>query len=246
MSTLILPDLHGRVEVLEAILEDAGSVDDVVSVGDLIHGGPNTIKSDQAILRMAEDLIDVIVMGNHEQAFLGGARFRGCDSAATIAPTLMELEADGILREVHLVGPYLITHAGLGITQVTYDPTEDDGLDVYDQLCDIAASPRALKFSEYAASDSYGRVFLACGRARGGRDGYGGVTWRDDSEPLLDIPQVYGHTPHGVAWHGESHTQVCIDCGVVLQTKHYAYAVIHDDGSLEVTEVHDGPDPLDR
>ena len=69
MKILILSDIHGNLPSLEYVLKEEKSVDFVISLGDVVNYGP---WSNECV-----DLLDsldnkVLIMGNHEEAFLSG------------------------------------------------------------------------------------------------------------------------------------------------------------------------------
>jgi serine/threonine protein phosphatase 1 len=63
--TLVIGDVHGCLESLEALLERAGtrSEDRVVSVGDLIHRGPDSA----GVVRRMRELGAELALGSHER-----------------------------------------------------------------------------------------------------------------------------------------------------------------------------------
>ena len=70
MRLLVLGDIHGNLEALTAVLEDARAqgFDRAVSVGDVVGYGADP----SACLALLRDLKAGIVMGNHDQAATGG------------------------------------------------------------------------------------------------------------------------------------------------------------------------------
>lgn len=250
MRTLVLPDLHGRVEVLVGILERAGPFDAIVSVGDAIHGGRETGDRDMELLDRLLDmdgLLDKrieVVVGNHELPYLGGTAFAGWDPRSPVGPVLQRLDEEGVIVPCALVDGYLITHAGVG-PHLGY-VTAESAFKGLSKLWRNRPAHTSVRLSQYRpVDDDYARTFLMVGRRRGGWEPFGGVTWRDDHEPLADFPQVYGHTPgEAVQYHAwgvgveqdvGADLGVCIDLGVGLQSGRYAWATI-EDGVLEVKE----------
>jgi diadenosine tetraphosphatase ApaH/serine/threonine PP2A family protein phosphatase len=68
MRILVLSDIHANITALEAVLEDAGSVDAVWCLGDIVGYGPDPNEC-VARIRMLPNL--TCLMGNHDSASLG-------------------------------------------------------------------------------------------------------------------------------------------------------------------------------
>lgn len=68
MPHLILSDIHANLEALEAVLVDAGPVDNVIFLGDLVGYGPNPNEVVE-LVRALPDLTALV--GNHDLAALG-------------------------------------------------------------------------------------------------------------------------------------------------------------------------------
>jgi diadenosine tetraphosphatase ApaH/serine/threonine PP2A family protein phosphatase len=67
MPVLVVADIHGNLAALEAVVQDAGRVDAVWSLGDMVGYGP---QPDEVIARLRA-LGAQCVAGNHEWAVLG-------------------------------------------------------------------------------------------------------------------------------------------------------------------------------
>jgi diadenosine tetraphosphatase ApaH/serine/threonine PP2A family protein phosphatase len=68
MRVLVLSDIHSNLVALEAVLADAGPVDAVWHLGDVVGYGPDP---DRVVARLSE--VDATgVRGNHDAAALGG------------------------------------------------------------------------------------------------------------------------------------------------------------------------------
>ena len=69
MRILILSDIHGNLPSLEYVLKQEKSVDCVISLGDVVNYGPWS----NECVDLLESLDNkVLIMGNHEEAFLSG------------------------------------------------------------------------------------------------------------------------------------------------------------------------------
>ncbi len=68
MKVLVLSDIHGNRTALEAVLEDAGKVDAVWCLGDIIGYGPDP----NDCVAMIRDLPNLVCLrGNHDSAVIG-------------------------------------------------------------------------------------------------------------------------------------------------------------------------------
>ena len=68
MRYLVLTDIHANLEALEAVLADAGAVDAVLFLGDLIGYGPNP---NEVVARLKGLANLTALSGNHDWAALG-------------------------------------------------------------------------------------------------------------------------------------------------------------------------------
>jgi diadenosine tetraphosphatase ApaH/serine/threonine PP2A family protein phosphatase len=68
MQILIISDIHANLTALEAVLNDAGPIDAVWCLGDLVGYGPDP---DQCIARIRSLPNLVCLLGNHDAAALG-------------------------------------------------------------------------------------------------------------------------------------------------------------------------------
>ncbi len=69
MRILVLSDIHANLTALETVLKDAGSVDEVWCLGDLVGYGPDPNEC-VALMRSMPHL--TCMLGNHDVAALGG------------------------------------------------------------------------------------------------------------------------------------------------------------------------------
>lgn len=68
MRALIITDIHGNLPALQAVLEDAGNVDAVWCLGDVVGYGPSPNECVQ-LVRLQPNL--VCLLGNHDAASVG-------------------------------------------------------------------------------------------------------------------------------------------------------------------------------
>lgn len=68
MPILVLSDIHANLEALEAVLSDAGEVDAILCLGDLVGYGPNPNEVSERVRNLAPA---ACLSGNHDLAALG-------------------------------------------------------------------------------------------------------------------------------------------------------------------------------
>ncbi len=69
MRILVISDVHGNLPALEFILKKEKSVDSVISLGDVVNYGP---WSNECVSLMDSLPNKVLILGNHEEAFISG------------------------------------------------------------------------------------------------------------------------------------------------------------------------------
>ncbi len=68
MRVLVISDIHANLDALQSVIEDAGSVDQVWCLGDLVGYGPEP----NECVDLIKSLPDIIcIKGNHDVAALG-------------------------------------------------------------------------------------------------------------------------------------------------------------------------------
>jgi predicted phosphodiesterase len=67
MRCLVLSDIHSNLEAFQAVLDDAGEVDQVWCLGDVVGYGPDP----NACVKLLRSLTPVCIAGNHDWATLG-------------------------------------------------------------------------------------------------------------------------------------------------------------------------------
>ena len=73
MLMVLMSDIHGNIEALEAVLEvvDGMNPDEIICLGDTIGYGPNPSEC----FDIAMERFSITLMGNHEDAILNGAKY---------------------------------------------------------------------------------------------------------------------------------------------------------------------------
>ncbi len=95
MRTLIISDIHANLTAFEAVLADAGSVDRVWCLGDVVGYGPDPNEC-IALLRQQPGLR--CIMGNHDAAVLGFIDLRAFNEQAAKA---VKIQSELLTQESH-------------------------------------------------------------------------------------------------------------------------------------------------
>lgn len=187
-NAFIIPDVHGNIAALSGLMDKASPTSDdvIIQLGDLGNFVRDSHVGDLACYEYARKHNFNVLLGNHDAPALHlGPAFGGYDPPY---PELLE-----VMREVNpgmfiTLHGYLLTHAGLA-----WEYRDSD----WEKNLEILPISHP--------------IFTGIGYARGGYDPVGGILWRDASEPLADIPQIFGHTPHDApTQYGKSW---CLDVG---------------------------------
>lgn len=196
MRYLIVADLHGRHDLARGILtaehvpltafERRAAGVWTVQLGDLANCVVGSHDSDLAILTVAADWFDTVLVGNHEHPYLGGGAFSGFQPFRDIEERLHRLDTLGILQPCLRIGDTLLTHAG-----VTPDWRLGDARDARDAISACWRADRAAP-----VFNQVGRARCGGYRAPHGWPEHGGILWSDWAEPREDgFNQIHGHTP---------------------------------------------------
>jgi predicted phosphodiesterase len=79
MRILVMSDIHANATALDAVLKDAGSVDETWCLGDLVGYGPDP----NLVLEMMRDIPSLTcILGNHDVAVLGRIPFEAFNGDA--------------------------------------------------------------------------------------------------------------------------------------------------------------------
>ena len=176
MKTIVIGDIHGHVDSVEAAL---ASTHNVVFVGDYLDSFGQSVEDQVLCLTMVMDACEAepdrvtALLGNHEMSYLVDIMLCSGYKPET-AQLILHLKERMLntLKDYHWVGEWLITHAG--IDQHLLD---DEGLTV----------------QEYLDGGDYQQI----GHARGGYAAAGGLYWNDfnrEMTPPNGLKQVVGHS----------------------------------------------------
>jgi hypothetical protein len=191
--TLIIPDIHHKISVVDEVLERE-SFDRVVFLGDYFddfNDGPEEARRTAEWLRAhVEDARFTFLYGNHDVPYRFSAPGLECpgyhlDKWMVVVQVLTESCWSRFQLHAWVDG-ILLTHAGWN--RRFAGAGGEVSAEFIDRLC-----------AECLRDLSEGRMhpLAAAGTSRGGREPSGGVTWQDwrELEPIPGLRQIVGHTP---------------------------------------------------
>lgn len=189
MATLIVPDIHEKLDRLLSIEERYfPKADRIVMLGDFFDRfGPVDLdlvgRICGWIIGHMQDPRITWILANHDcHYFFRNAAFQ-CSGYEPRKQEMIDANLpDGFREKFQIstrVGPYLVSHAGY--TEQTL------------QYCRPEIEAEALKRARVGSFDA----LFGAGRARGGHQLFGGPTWLDwnyEFEHIDGVPQIVGHT----------------------------------------------------
>ena len=198
MKTLIIPDIHNRVDTAEQVLYHE-TPDKVVWLGDWFDdfGDNPDIAAKTAswlVARMTRNKDDVFIWGNHDVCYGFPSNESWCsgyEEGKKIAiRDIVPPECWDRFVLTHWHGKWLCSHAGLT------KPHTSGIKDIRGWLADEEKS------AQLAIRSGKRHWMTSAGMSRGGRAAAGGVTWADLDEfaPIPSISQIFGHTPQRQPW----------------------------------------------
>jgi hypothetical protein len=238
--TLVIPDIHEKMEHLNTILTRYSDITKKVFLGDWLdsydyHADP--MDHLKVLYELLDDPNFDMVAGNHDLQYLfpkvqalgcsGWREINGRILNATLKP-----EHRRKMEKLHIwvdtEGPsWLLSHAGFHPKHAVH-PVLGATRDHINQISSEAIG--ALRRGEMSR-------LVAAGRLRGGREDVGGVTWLDWNEfqVVRGINQIVGHTHNRkgkVRFREGTHSMNwCIDTGL----QHVA--IIEPDGKVIIEDI---------
>lgn len=207
--TLIIPDLHHRVDEAEKIISIIGA-DKIIFLGDYFddyNDTPEMVKyTCDWLIRSVKQPNRIHLFGNHDAQYAYEYKELRCSGYEHWKHLLIQ---DKINHKIwnqlkwfyFLDNQWLITHAGLHRNNVP-----DDILKMKDDRKKFIESismwlEREIKIGFNKIADNKRHWVFNAGWARGGCGKTGGITWCDFNNEFLCIPginQILGHTPQRV------------------------------------------------
>lgn len=226
MATMIIPDVHERMDRLaEALRDRLALADRVVFLGDwfdafgdlrldrvemacqFINGNIDGLELGDAREGTQKVVPATFLLGNHDCHYFFEAPYFKCSGynphkQEMIWETLSFSTVVPKFKIFTRVGPYLLSHAGFAEATLQY------------------ARPEVEKEALILARAGGFDPIFGAGRARGGHQKIGGPTWLDwnyEFEHIDGVPQIVGHT-HGSAvrtkGEGSEYRSWCLDTGL--------------------------------
>lgn len=184
MKTIVVGDIHGHVNSVEAALAHPCNI---VFVGDYLDSFSQSVENQILCLKMVLDAAEaepdrvVGLIGNHELSYLDPAmRCSGYNTKTQRYVDQLKDRMKAVLKPYHWVGDHLISHAGV-----------DEELLLY----------KKVSLEEYLESGDFNQI----GTYRGGYQPVGGLYWNDfnaEMIPINGLKQVVGHS-NGKRYHPE-------------------------------------------
>lgn len=247
--TIVIGDVHGCREELEALLAEVGpkKSDTVVFAGDLFDRGPDSLGVVRVIRELTEKLNVVLVAGNHDEKH---SRFRGhFNRNRETGKRIPMLDLDGEMealcealdpKDQEMLDSAVLYHQVQGhnmiVVHAGVTPRMED-------LPPAGTMPRDVKGKP-------GKVYLDMLRVRHVDLETGRMVSLDQTDPSVHVHWtkvydgrfgrvVYGHEPyfgHEKPVEGYLHRSVGVDLGCVYGGR-LAALVVHQDGTEESVSV---------
>lgn len=253
MKTLIVPDVHGNLDLLLKFLEATGATRDgkrepgwtIGSVGDLVNMGSygvpyrGFLSDDLGCLELAETLpFDWICIGNHELWYTHGLQagvWNGMARMDQLHPDVMRvmgrLVRTGVYRVAEAVGEVLVSHAG--VTGTVWEGQYWSGLQ--GNKAEPLANWLNEKFVEMVTRQTDIEefpVFNWVGRSAGGTDPSGSIFWARPQDfgqaPEMELKQLVGHTPSKKNPEMMNENVLCIDSGGYSHDQPFLTGMVYD------------------
>ncbi len=202
-KVLIIPDLHGRIEIVESIIQKEPA-DKIILLGDEFDDFGDTERdAEKTALWLKESIYKpnrIHILGNHTCHYFFSGLHTRCSGfteakARVIKSIISQKDIENLVFH-YWEQNYLITHAGLSNRLIKK---------VHAPLSFLDQKVKAIKeylikeeeLAQLAIRSEKSHWFYGAGRARGGRQEIGGLTWCDWNHEFVPIPyfgSICGHT----------------------------------------------------
>ncbi|GIL21900.1 MAG: serine/threonine protein phosphatase [Bacteroidota bacterium] len=198
MKIIAVGDVHGR-DHWKKIEPDY--YDRIVFVGDYVDNlsidNDTILKNLKAIIALKNKFPEkvILLLGNHDiqySEYPTDYRCSGFSEEMQPAYTKLFTENKSLFQVAAQFGDYLFTHAGLSLNFVQHSlmPWSESILEKKLNVADLL---------NYIHDSDQQYLLHTVGKARGGSDPFGGITWADVSETCTSLlpgyHEVVGHTP---------------------------------------------------
>lgn len=239
MSELIIPDIHEKHEKLARILKRyEPEVDHTTILGDWYdQWGTLQLFDVKETAQLHRESIEhpkrTVLNGNHDMPYKHkNVRGLMCSGHNPFKYETM----DSIVTPDHwkqtklftFVNGYLISHAGIHQAHISSSQSDQlkQDLELFNQDCIESLQNGQMHF------------LVGAGRARGGNQQVGGITWLDfnrEFQPVMNLNQIVGHT------HGKEvkmkHSESMNSKNYCIDTDLNHVAIINDNGSITIIDV---------
>jgi len=197
---LVFSDVHQDIDRLEKIIK-AEDADINVCLGDWFDSfnfdeSHHFVKTAQYLTSYLNKSKNITLWGNHDTHYLSNNKYTLC-SGYTVNKARLATEQFGEYKHrisdkfkwYIWIDNKLCTHAGLHPKLIRSSCKNNEDIDKYLSEESEAANT-CLKTNQK-------HWFYLAGRARGGSERYGGITWLDfdqEYDPIDDLEQIVGHT----------------------------------------------------
>ena len=232
MRTLVIPDIHNKIQIVQKILDKENTVDEVVFLGDWFDDYNDT---PQDVTQVAEYLNEItkqrnfiFLWGNHDMYYPPFRSFHVCASGYSVEK---QWAINDVIKEetwekfqfYQYSQKFLFTHAGVTSKNSWLFDRDSFNLDYFDSITAQA---------QFHYMSSQNHFMYRAGYSRGGMLPVGGITWCDyfeDFEPYSYLNQMFGHTicKEPAIEKTENSVNCCLDTNL----KHYA---IITDSDIEI------------
>lgn len=201
-SVLLLGDVHLKTHTCDRIIH-AECPDFIVCFGDIWDDFSDTVEENRFAALWLQKMLQkdnfICLWSNHMISYAyPNNLYTSCSGfemeKSKAINSVLTKEDWNKLQWYYVLDDYICTHAGLSIYHLPpllkVNFTIKDITDYLDEQ---------IKSAEIALINNRGHWLYAAGRARYGREKWGGLTWFDwdvEFNPIENLNQIVGHTPH--------------------------------------------------
>jgi len=232
MQTLIVPDIHNKIDKVDKIIQHV-DVERIIFLGDYFDDfGDTPLDAERTAYWLKDSLSKpnrVHLVGNHDLAVMIDNPVTWCSGYTKQKSKAINRILNSYhwrqLKYYHKMDGWLLSHAGISAKFVKYfqdNLNKNNIIKFLDHQIKIGLERIKKKESSY---------FFGAGYCRGGQFPCGGILWCDfnqEFEPIKGVKQIFGHTiidkprKKGNSWCLDSHLKhFAIWDGKVLSVYNY-------------------------